>query len=126
MQFRGLTLKGRFKNAIIDAYERLTDHVDQYRESFEELVEDRDVISEEIKLFYQKNDLGTILSFLRSLGEAGSVGHMQGGMEPEIAGSSWVFNQWDWERGRTEFELCEKNIAPRIYETGKYQRHTQW
>jgi plasmid stabilization system protein ParE len=71
---RGLTKAGRFKNLVIDCYELLVEHVEIYRETYAELLESREIIEEEIKLFYQKNDIGSILDFLRNLDgpEAGS------------------------------------------------------
>jgi hypothetical protein len=85
--FRGLTSKGCFENAIVDSYERLTEHISQYRETFAELLDNQEMIKEEIKLFYKKNDLGSIIGFLRSLGEFNLGGnHMQGGIETDIAG----------------------------------------
>ncbi len=48
------------------------------------LVDDQETISEEIKLFYKKNDLSSILGFLRSLGEFNTRGPLQGGVEHNI------------------------------------------
>lgn len=84
VRFRGLTKKGCFANAVIDCYERLIEHTGQYREQFAELVASQEMISSEIDLFYKKNDLNSILSFLRSLGDSAS-NSMQGGMEPNLA-----------------------------------------
>lgn len=64
---RGLTRRGRFKNLFLGCYELLVAHVDLYREKFGELLEDREMISEEIEVFYRKNDITSILGFLRSL-----------------------------------------------------------
>jgi hypothetical protein len=64
---RGLTRTGRFKNLLLGCYDLLVAHVDEYREKFGELLDSREFISEEIKLFYRKNDLGTMLGFLRQL-----------------------------------------------------------
>jgi len=85
VRFRGLTRKACFSNAIIDCYQRLIDHVDRYREQFAELVAAQQEISAEIDLFYRQNDLGSILGFLRGLGDPAVSGPMQGGMEPELA-----------------------------------------
>ncbi len=86
VRFRGLTKKACFSNAVIDCYERLVDHTGQYREQFAELVATQEMISAEIDLFYKKNDLGSILGFLRSLdGSTNSSSTMQGGMEPNLA-----------------------------------------
>ncbi len=86
VQFRGLTKKGCFTNAIIDCYERLVDHVGQYRGQFAELVATQEMISAEVDHFYKKNDLGSILGFLRGLSDSSLNSQMQGGMEPNIAG----------------------------------------
>ena len=67
IQSRGLTKSGRFKNLLLDCYELLVADVDGYREKFGELLESREVIGSEIKLFYQKNDLSSMLGFLRQL-----------------------------------------------------------
>ncbi|MBA3014902.1 MAG: hypothetical protein KKD63_07145 [Proteobacteria bacterium] len=85
VRFRGLTKKGCFSNAIIDCYERLIDHVERYREQFAELVASQQMISDEIDLFYRKNDLGSILGFLRGLGDPASSSVMKGGLEQDLA-----------------------------------------
>ena len=69
---RGLTRKGRFKNLFLGCYEMLVDHVDTYREKFGQLLEDRELISEEIEVFYRKNDIDSILGFLRNLDDPGN------------------------------------------------------
>ena len=69
---RGLTRAGRFTKLLLGCYELLVDHVDLYREKFGELLEDRELISDEIEVFYRKNDIETILGFLRSLDEQGN------------------------------------------------------
>ena len=84
VRFRGLTKKACFTNAVIDCYERLVEHTGQYREQFAELVTAQKTISAEIDLFYKKNDLGSILGFLRSLGDS-TNSSLQGGMEPNLA-----------------------------------------
>jgi len=85
LTIRGMTRKGCFANTVIDCYLRLVDHVGSYREKFAELEATRDEISAEIAHFYKNNDLGSILAFLRSLGDAALSGAMQGGMEPDLA-----------------------------------------
>lgn len=84
VRFRGLTRKACFSNAILDTYERLLEHTGQYREQFAELVATQEMISDEIDLFYKKNDLGSILGFLRSLGDSADS-PLQGGMETNLA-----------------------------------------
>lgn len=85
VHFRGLSKKGCFINAITDCYERLVEHLAQYRAQFAELVAAQETISAEIDLFYKKNDLSSILGFLRGLGDSTAYGSMQGGMEPNLA-----------------------------------------
>lgn len=86
-KLRGFTWKGRFKNLIFDIYERLSAHIDQYREKARELEELGESIQEEIKIFHRNNDLGNILGFLHSMGKQTTHGGLQGGLEPGIAES---------------------------------------
>lgn len=77
----GLFRKSRFRNMFFDLYHALHDHVDEYRDRIQSLVEEHEVIAEEIKLFYQKNDISGIMIFLRSLdGDSGTSGTMSGGI----------------------------------------------
>jgi hypothetical protein len=77
----GFFRKSRFRNMFFDVYESLRDHVSDYRSRIAALAEDHDVIEEEIKLFYQKNDISGIMLFLRSLdGDSGTSGTMSGGI----------------------------------------------
>lgn len=69
---RGLTRTGRFKNLLLGCYDLLVAHVDEYREKFGELLDTREFINEEIRLFYQKNDLSSMLGFLRQLDGGGN------------------------------------------------------
>jgi hypothetical protein len=69
---KGLTRGGRFKNLFLGCYDLLIKHVEEYREEFSELIQAREVIDEEIKLFYRKNDIGNILGFLRNLDNSGN------------------------------------------------------
>ena len=71
IKIRGLTRGGRFKNLVFDAYERLVEHVEHYRENLEEIKLSREMINEEIELFYRKNDIGNIMGFLRSMDSTG-------------------------------------------------------
>ena len=68
---RGFTQSSRFVNLLLDSYSSLVDHVERYGDKFWELLESQETIEEEIKLFYQKHDLGNIMGFLRSM-ETGS------------------------------------------------------
>ncbi|OGQ99292.1 MAG: hypothetical protein A2521_13780 [Deltaproteobacteria bacterium RIFOXYD12_FULL_57_12] len=77
---RGLTRAGRFKNLILDSYETLVGHVEQYREKFGALVEDYETINAEIRLFYKKNDLGNIMGFFRGMDGASLNSGMEGAL----------------------------------------------
>jgi hypothetical protein len=85
----GLTRHSRFRNMGLDAYDDLHRHVEEYRENLEQLRAEQETITEEIKLFYKKNDLGTIMGFLRGLGgtEASRSGPMEGGLTPQTGES---------------------------------------
>jgi len=81
IKVHGLTRSGRFHNLAKDCYERLELHSEQYRQKFAELKEANENIAEEIDVFYQQNDLGSIMGFLRSLGSSHKMGDLEGGME---------------------------------------------
>ena len=78
-RIHGLTHAGRFKNMIFDTYAKLGEDVDEYRENIMKLSEERETIAEEIKHFYSKHDLGTMMDFLRSL--EGTAQYKSGSME---------------------------------------------
>ncbi len=78
---RGLTRAGRFKNLFFGCYEMLIDHVQQYREKIGDLIEEREIINEEITLFYRKNDLSQMMGFFRSLKGNPMGSSMEGGLE---------------------------------------------
>ena len=71
IKISGLTRGGRFKNLVFDAYERLVEHVGHYRENREEIETSREIIIEEIDLFYRENDIGNIMGFLRAMDSTG-------------------------------------------------------
>lgn len=79
----GFTRKSRFQNMFFDVYETLREHVDSYRSRIASLAEEHEVIEEEIKLFYQKNDLSGIMLFLRNLDDSNPTtsGPMSGALE---------------------------------------------
>ena len=88
LQVWGLTRAGRFKNLLLTCYDQLVADVDAYREKFGELLDTREFIAEEIKLFYQKNDLSSMLGFLRQLDgddHSGLVGPIIAGVGEEMA-----------------------------------------
>jgi len=81
LQVRGFLKKSRFQNMFFDIYQVLHEHVENYRARIAALIEDHDVIEEEIKLFYKKNDISGIMLFLRDLdGDASTAGTMSGGI----------------------------------------------
>jgi len=81
----GLTKKSRFRNMVVETYQALTEHIDNYEENLHKLNEEQQTIAEEINIFYRNNDLSTIMTFLRGLGGAGSykAGAMEGGLTPQ-------------------------------------------
>ncbi len=83
----GWTSKGRFHKLVETCYENLLIHSEQYRQGFSELIEEQAVIKEEIALFYRKNELGSILGFFQSLGDAKACQGLEGGMETGLAGT---------------------------------------
>ncbi len=79
---RGFFRKSRFHNMFFDLYEILRSHVDSYRSQIAALIEDHEVIEEEIKMFYQKNDISGIMLFLRNLdGDSSTSGTMSGNLD---------------------------------------------
>lgn len=86
---RGLTRNSRFRNMGLDTYEDLRRHINGYRKNLQQLRLEQETITEEIKLFYRKNDLGTIMGFLRGLGgtSAHKAGDMEGGLTPNTGES---------------------------------------
>ncbi len=75
---KGWTSKGRFKHLFLDTYERLRQAVEEYREAFQELQVEAEVINEEIRRFKEKFDLSEIMHFLKSLegsSDLASLGH---------------------------------------------------
>lgn len=79
-KIRGLTRAARFRNVILDTYAELAADIESYRKNLQELSRERDDIAEEIKQFYRKHDLGTMMDFLRQLDGEGMyrAGSMEG------------------------------------------------
>jgi len=76
---RGLTTSGRFKNLLMCLYETLAVDIEEYRQRLTELIDSQEAIEEEIKLFYKKNDISTIMGFLRAIdGDQTTHGSLQG------------------------------------------------
>ncbi|MFZ5766599.1 MAG: hypothetical protein ACOY4H_13535 [Thermodesulfobacteriota bacterium] len=84
---RGLTAAGRFKHLFMQTYEQLTQDVAVYREKYAELVDNQQTIEEEIKIFYRKNDISTIMGFLRMMDKDSSHSVMEGVPENGFADS---------------------------------------
>ncbi len=70
----GLTWSGRFTKLFLACYDDLVDHVAEFRENYAELETSHGILAEEIDLFYRKNDISSIMGFLRSVDSGGEVG----------------------------------------------------
>ncbi len=81
---RGITRKRRFSNMLFSLYNNLSMDIKSYRVFYKQIEQEQQTISEEVKLFYQKNDLGIIMDFFRNLDGPGSykTGEMEGGLTP--------------------------------------------
>ncbi len=81
----GITRKGRFRNMLFSIYDELSNSINSYGKLYKQIDEEQQTICEEIKLFYQKNDLSIIMDFLRHLDGPGSykTGSMEGGLTPK-------------------------------------------
>ncbi len=63
----GLSWKRRFFNMFYDSYQQLAEEIDTYHDVLSELTEEQETIREQINLFYRKNDIDSIMSFIRRL-----------------------------------------------------------
>ncbi len=70
----GLTWSGRFTKLLLACYDDLVIHVNEFREKYTQLANSQGILSEEIDLFYRKNDISTIMGFLRGMDSGGEVG----------------------------------------------------
>jgi hypothetical protein len=78
---KGLTASGRFKNLLMCLYEALIKDIEEYRERLTELIDSQKTIEEEIKIFSQNNDIGSIIGFLRNIdGDKSTHGSLEGGI----------------------------------------------
>ena len=84
-RFKGWTRKGRFIRYFFTCYENLAFHVKVFDGKVRELEKLQGAITEEIRYFYQQNNMSAIMAFLRSLGDQRATGAMQGGMEIGLA-----------------------------------------
>ena len=71
-KLRGWTKRGRFRNMFFDTYTSLALHVEEYRNTLSELTEEQETIREQINLFYRKNDIDSIMNFIRRIDNADS------------------------------------------------------
>jgi hypothetical protein len=67
MELHGWTSQTRFRNRLLDSYEKLFEDGTYYMRRVQEAVEEGDVINEEIRQFKNKFSLEEILSFIASL-----------------------------------------------------------
>jgi len=77
----GLTWGGRFKKLLLECYEELVRHVEQYRAKYNQLADNEAMLKETIDLFYRQNDISSIMGFLRGMD---SMGGMGGGLQGSI------------------------------------------
>lgn len=87
IKLRGFTTRGKAVKLLFDCYDRLSIHAHQYHNKIEELQELKETIDEEIKVFYEQNELGTILGFLKSLNDPSVAGGIEGGLEVGLTAS---------------------------------------
>lgn len=70
----GLTRSGRFAKMVLACYDELVGHVAEFREEYAQLANDHSLLAEEINLFYRKNDISSIMGFLRGMDRGADVG----------------------------------------------------
>lgn len=66
-KLRGWTRHGRYRNMFFDTYISLTGNIEEYCKTLSELTEEQETIREQIKLFYKKNDIDSIMDFIRRI-----------------------------------------------------------
>jgi hypothetical protein len=81
----GFTRHSRFHNLFFDIYNRLREGMEHYDATLKRLVAEGKAIAEEIEVFHRKNDLGSMMGFLRRLdsGAMQESGAMAGGIAPQ-------------------------------------------
>ncbi|ADW19067.1 hypothetical protein Despr_2934 [Desulfobulbus propionicus DSM 2032] len=81
----GFTRRSRFQNLFFDIYNRLCEGMEHYGATLKRLVAEGRAIAEEIEVFHRKNDLGSMMGFLRRLdsGAMHESGAMAGGLNPQ-------------------------------------------
>ncbi|MEN8257270.1 MAG: hypothetical protein ABFS09_05345 [Thermodesulfobacteriota bacterium] len=70
----GLTWSGRFTKIFLACYDDLVGHVAEFRENYAQLDTSHGILAEEIDLFYRKNDISSIMGFLRGMESGTEVG----------------------------------------------------
>ncbi len=70
----GLTWSGRFTRMLLTCYDDLVAHVAEFRENYALLADKHGMLVEEIDLFYKKNDISSIMGFLRGMESNSTVG----------------------------------------------------
>ena len=70
----GLTWSGRFTKILLACYDDLVFHVDEFRENYAQLANSHGILAEEIDLFYRKNNISSIMGFLRGMDSGSNVG----------------------------------------------------
>ena len=63
----GFSMASRFRKLVYKCYEALYHSGEKYRQGYTGLMEERELINEEIRLFTQRHDLGEIMGFLHSM-----------------------------------------------------------
>jgi hypothetical protein len=81
----GFTRRSRFHNLFFDIYNRLCEGLAHYGATLKQLVAEGRAIAEEIEVFQRKNDLGSMMDFLRRLDSGGlhESGAMTNGFNPQ-------------------------------------------
>jgi hypothetical protein len=67
IRVRALTDRAKFRKLVVESYNRLTQWMERYRKTYEQLSGQCRAVNSNIKHFNQNFDLLTILSFLKSL-----------------------------------------------------------
>lgn len=78
----GFTRRGRFNHLFFDIYQRLSTGVSNYTVTMNRLLSEGKAIVEEIAVFHRKNDLGSMMDFLRRLDGSRDNSGLHGGISP--------------------------------------------
>jgi hypothetical protein len=66
-KFRALTIKGKFKKVLFEAYQKLRRSAEEYRPAYENLREECKAVNYNIREFEKNHDLMVIINFLQSM-----------------------------------------------------------